>query len=290
MASEIAQSFQQMLALAGAEGEAERAELLSLANLTQRFAPQLEAHPELIEYAKKISQVLRQPKLDEQAIREQGLDRQILIGGRTLPPPATLLAAPGSVEVFGAATDATRLRYTYPAANFRRAGGRPGPAHCATPRVCHRRSEREETTMGQRGQSDPRGCTRLDPHGTTGPGGTDHCDRADQSPPATRRPVSSGDAGHSPGNPGLDPIEETQVRSEWVATATLEADEKKGQQTGIPMEDHGTVLVDPEGPNNEYSGKPARSDDRSRKPVAFISYSKSNMAQRKRLESEPQDP
>ena len=85
--------------------------------------------------------------------------------------------------------------------------------------------------------------------------------------------------------PGLDPIEETQVQSAWVATATLEADEKKGQQTGIPIKDHGTVLVDPEGPNNEYSEKPARSDD-IWKPAAFISYSKSNVAQRKRLESE----
>lgn len=83
---------------------------------------------------------------------------------------------------------------------------------------------------------------------------------------------------------GLDPTEETQVQGAWVATRTLEADEKQGRVTGIST-DRGTVDVDPAGPNNAYSVKSARSDD-VWKPTAFISYSKSNVNQRKRLESE----
>ena len=90
VAGEIAQSFQQMLASAGEKGEAGRTELLSLANLTQRFAPQLQAHPELIEYAKNVGQVLRQPKLDAQAIQKQRLDQPAVVGGRTLTAPASL--------------------------------------------------------------------------------------------------------------------------------------------------------------------------------------------------------
>jgi internalin A len=85
--------------------------------------------------------------------------------------------------------------------------------------------------------------------------------------------------------PGLDPIEETQVQGEWVATATLEVDEKRGRETGISTKDRGTVMVNPAEPNNAYSEKRARSDD-VWKPTVFISYSKSNVTQRKRLESE----
>lgn len=85
--------------------------------------------------------------------------------------------------------------------------------------------------------------------------------------------------------PGLEPMEETQVHGEWVATATLEVDEKKGRKTGISTKDRGTIMVDPAVPNNAYSKKPARSDD-VWKPKVFISYSKSNVTQRKRLESE----
>lgn len=84
---------------------------------------------------------------------------------------------------------------------------------------------------------------------------------------------------------GLDPTEETQVHETWMATATLEADERKKQQTGIPTKNQGTVMVDPTKPNNEYSEKLARTDD-VWKPTIFISYSKSNVNQRKRLESE----
>jgi internalin A len=85
--------------------------------------------------------------------------------------------------------------------------------------------------------------------------------------------------------PGLDPLEETQFEGAWVSTATLEKDEKKGQRTGIATKDQGTVLVDPAKPNNAYSDKPARSEE-IWKPTVFISYSKSNVPQRKRLESE----
>lgn len=84
---------------------------------------------------------------------------------------------------------------------------------------------------------------------------------------------------------GLNPIEETQVHETWMATATLAADERKKQKTGIPTKNQGTVMVDPTKPNNEYSEKLARSDD-VWKPTIFISYSKTDVNQRKRLESE----
>jgi hypothetical protein len=84
---------------------------------------------------------------------------------------------------------------------------------------------------------------------------------------------------------GLDPGEETQVQGTWVATATLEADEQKNQKTGISIKEQGTVMVDPAEQNNAYSEKRARLDA-VWKPTVFISYSKSNVNQRKRLESE----
>ena len=84
---------------------------------------------------------------------------------------------------------------------------------------------------------------------------------------------------------GLDPLEETQFEGSWISTATLEKDEKKGQSSGIATRDQGTVMVDPTTPNNAFSEKPARSDE-IWKPSVFISYSKSNVSQRKRLESE----
>lgn len=85
--------------------------------------------------------------------------------------------------------------------------------------------------------------------------------------------------------PGLDPIEETQVQGTWVATETLEADEKGGRKTGIWLKGTGTVLIDPIAPNNEYSVATARNES-GWKPTIFICYSKSNLTQRKRLESE----
>jgi hypothetical protein len=90
VATEIAEAFERALASAGAKGEAGRAELLALANLTRQFTPQLQSHPELIEYAKNISQALRQPRLDEKAIQRQRLDQPAVVAGRTLAAPASL--------------------------------------------------------------------------------------------------------------------------------------------------------------------------------------------------------
>ena len=121
-------------------------------------------------------------------------------GGVWLVPQALPDVQPKGVEDFGVATDATRLRYTYQALP-------EGLVARAIVRL-HEFIEEvngKETTMGQRGDLDPRGRPRLDPHGTAGPAGDDHRDRADQSPPATRRPVSGGDARHSPGNPRARP-------------------------------------------------------------------------------------
>ncbi len=84
---------------------------------------------------------------------------------------------------------------------------------------------------------------------------------------------------------GLNPTEETHVQGTWVATATLEADEQKNQKTGVATRDQGTVMVDPAEPNNAYSEKLARLDS-VWKPTVFISYSKSDVNQRKRLELE----
>jgi TIR domain-containing protein len=84
---------------------------------------------------------------------------------------------------------------------------------------------------------------------------------------------------------GLDPLEETKVQGAWVSTDILDADERNRRQTGVPVPTQGTVMIDPRGPNDEFSTLPARQDF-IWKPTVFISYSKSNVAQRKRLESE----
>jgi hypothetical protein len=85
--------------------------------------------------------------------------------------------------------------------------------------------------------------------------------------------------------PGLHPEEETQVHGVWVSNVRLEEDEKKGRESGVSLKDRGVVLVDPAGPNNAYSKKPARSDD-VWKPSVFISYSRYNVTERERLERE----
>jgi signal recognition particle receptor subunit beta len=84
---------------------------------------------------------------------------------------------------------------------------------------------------------------------------------------------------------GLDPVEEMQAEGEWIKTRTLERDEKLGRQTGISTEERGTVMIDPEATNNAFTKKPARQEE-VWKPSVFISYSKSNVNQRKRLELE----
>ncbi|MDB6005527.1 MAG: hypothetical protein JWR15_2514, partial [Prosthecobacter sp.] len=65
----------------------------------------------------------------------------------------------------------------------------------------------------------------------------------------------------------------------------LSVDERNRLQTGVPLPGLGTVMIDPKGPNDEFSTLPARQEE-VWKPTVFISYSKSNLAQRKRLESE----
>ena len=84
--------------------------------------------------------------------------------------------------------------------------------------------------------------------------------------------------------PGLNPREETEVEGQWVSVATLESDERQQKQTGISTQ-AGTKMVDPVTANNAFSTWPGRRDD-VWKPTVFISYSKSNINQRKRLESE----
>jgi small GTP-binding protein len=84
--------------------------------------------------------------------------------------------------------------------------------------------------------------------------------------------------------PGLDPTEETQVQGAWVPTSVLEGDERAGRPTGIYI-NQATVLANPKEANDQYSEQPARTDE-VWKPSVFISYSKSNVSQRKRLELE----
>jgi len=71
----------------------------------------------------------------------------------------------------------------------------------------------------------------------------------------------------------------------WVPTRTLEFDEEKEKQTGIATADKGTVTVNPQELNDQYTVKTARDPD-VWKPAVFISYSKDNVPQRKRLELE----
>jgi internalin A len=83
--------------------------------------------------------------------------------------------------------------------------------------------------------------------------------------------------------PGLDPVEETLVEGIWVETVTLEVDERNARPTGINTRDRGTVMIDPEATNNAFTKKPARQEE-VWKPSVFISYSKKDVNQRKRLE------
>jgi hypothetical protein len=82
---------------------------------------------------------------------------------------------------------------------------------------------------------------------------------------------------------GLDPVEEMQVEGIWVETATLEVDERNTRPTGINTRDRGTVMIDPEATNNAFTKKAARQEE-VWKPSVFISYSKKDVNQRKRLE------
>jgi hypothetical protein len=76
-----------------------------------------------------------------------------------------------------------------------------------------------------------------------------------------------------------------QLQGEWVKVGALEEDEKLGQKTGLPIKGRGTVMIDPAEANNAFTAPAARQAE-VWKPSVFISYSKSNVNQRKRLELE----
>ena len=195
-----------------------------------------------------------------------------------LVPQALPDTQPKGVELFRQEPDATRLRYTYPAL-----------PEGLVARTIVRMHEFIEEVKGQK-QQWASGAV-LTREGARALVRAEKQDRRVTitviGPPKARQQLAGlcqsemrdvhGDI------PGLDPLEETQVLDEWVPTATLERDERRGQKTGVPTKD-GTVQVDPTDTNNAYSEKRARSDDW--KPTVFISYSKSNVPQRKRLESE----
>ena len=200
-------------------------------------------------------------------------------GGVWLVPQALPDVQPKGVEEFGTLTDATRLRYTYQAL-----------PEGLVARAIVRLHEFIEEVNGKKRQwasgailtrEEARALIRTEPQ--------DQQVMITVTGPAKARQQLAGLCQAEMRDihreiPGLDPTEETQVQGAWVATKTLEADEKQGRATGIST-DRGTVDVDPAGPNNAYSVKPARSDE-IWKPTVFISYSKSNVNQRKRLESE----
>jgi hypothetical protein len=201
-------------------------------------------------------------------------------GGVWLVPQALPDVQPRGVEEFATITDATRLRYSYQAL-----------PEGLVARAIVRLHEFIEEVNGKKRQwasgailtrENARALIRTEPQDrqvmitVTGP--TKPRQQLAGLCQAEMRDIHSE-------IPGLDPLEETQFDGAWVATAILEADEQMGQPTGIPTKDRGTVLVDPAIPNNAYSEKPARSDQ-IWKPTVFITYSKSNVTQRKRLESE----
>ncbi|HEV7403598.1 MAG TPA: COR domain-containing protein [Chthoniobacteraceae bacterium] len=85
--------------------------------------------------------------------------------------------------------------------------------------------------------------------------------------------------------PGLDPVEEMQVRGAWVQTKVLELDEQHRRSTGLHLPEQGTVDISPAAANNAFTQEAARKPE-VWKPSVFISYSKSNVNQRNRLNVE----
>jgi len=71
MADEIVQQF----AASGGKGSstAVKAEFARLARITQELEPQLQAHPELVEFAKRVGQVLRSPETITPEEQQQGI-------------------------------------------------------------------------------------------------------------------------------------------------------------------------------------------------------------------------
>jgi internalin A len=201
-------------------------------------------------------------------------------GGVWLVPQALPDVQPGGLEVFRDAADATRLRYTYQAL-----------PEGLVARAIVRLHEFIEEAKGKKLQwasgailtrEGARALVRTEPQ--------DRQVMITVTGPTKVRQQLAGlcqlEMRDIHGEiHGLDPFEETQYVGAWISTSTLEKDEKRGNPTGIPTKDRGTVMVDPAMPNSAYSEVPARSDE-VWKPTVFISYSKSNVAQRKRLESE----
>jgi GTPase SAR1 family protein len=250
----------------------------------------------LVRRAEKQAGVLRQADVDAVLAKEKDMQmRKYLVqimerfeiayvprtsdGGVWLVPQALPIGQPKGVESFRDAKDATHLRYTYQAL-----------PEGLVARAIVRLHEFIEVVKGKAQQWESgavleregarallRAETPLQVMITvTGP------KKARQQLAglcqAEMRDINQGIR-------GLDPVEETKVQGAWVSTAILEADERKKVNTGVPVPNQGTVMVDPKGPNDDYSELLARRDE-VWKPTVFISYSKSNVTQRKRLESE----
>ncbi|MEN9864585.1 MAG: hypothetical protein RL748_175 [Pseudomonadota bacterium] len=81
--------------------------------------------------------------------------------------------------------------------------------------------------------------------------------------------------------PGLGQKEETLFKDQWLDSSVVEADEKHGKPTPLSIPGVGSFQIDPTAVNNAYDTKAARNDEW--KPKVFISYSKANVRQRDSL-------
>jgi internalin A len=196
-----------------------------------------------------------------------------------LVPQALPDNQPKEVAVFGQATEATRLRYTYQAL-----------PEGLVPRAIVRLHEFIETKAVKKLQwasgailtrEGARALLRTEPQ--------DRLVMLTVTGPKKARQQLAGLCQAEMRDihrdiPGLNPTEETQFKGAWVPVAALESDERNRQQTGVVTQ-KGTVLANPREANDEYSEQPARQEE-VWKPVVFISYSKANAAQRRALETQ----
>ena len=197
-------------------------------------------------------------------------------GGAWLVPQALPHSQPKGVEVFGAAEDATRLRYTYVAL-----------PEGLVARAIVRLHEFIEETGGKKLQwgsgavlarEDARALLRTEPPNQvmiTVTGSADARRQLAGLCQAEMRDIHTK-------IPGLHPQEETYSQGVWIDIATLELDEKKHKETAISLPGEGSTTIDPTLLNNAYTREAARKGDLW-KPKAFICYSKANMRQRDRL-------
>jgi internalin A len=84
--------------------------------------------------------------------------------------------------------------------------------------------------------------------------------------------------------PGLNPVEETQIKGDWINTADLAYDEQHHAKTQLRLPDRSTEYIDPAEINNAFTTPLARSDQW--KPSVFISYSKADQRQRRSLQTQ----